>query len=192
MGCANRVGDYLIANKNGWFEMKGTGSNPMENLVILSEQHREGHISFGDVIALRAHNGRFVTAAPDGHVEAVTNDMNDDSMWTIYGTLGASSGYVHSRDRVMFRGDSGFISSKASPSGEHVRSDTNDRSEAVWTLKKVWEKQCKSRPWPQQVKTAIHCPHTTKEAALSSTKPCSGQPCGCPGLCSLYSQTLSG
>lgn len=67
--------------------------------------------------------------------------MNDNSMWTIYGTLGASSGYVHSRDRVMFRGDSGFISSKASPSdgGEHVRSDTNDRSEAVWTLKKVWE-----------------------------------------------------
>jgi len=137
--CANRVGDYLIANKNGWFEMKGTGSNPMENLVILSEQHREGHISFGDVITLRAHNGRFVTAAPDGHVEAVTNDMNDNSMWTIYGTLGASSGYVHSRDRIMFRGDRGFISSKASPSGEHVRSDTNDRSEAVWTLNKVWE-----------------------------------------------------
>jgi hypothetical protein len=135
----NKDGSYLVLNKNGWFEMIGNGAGHMENVVILSQQQREGHVSYGDLIAMRGHNGRFVTAAMDGHLEAVSTDILELGVWQIYGTVGSSSGYIHSRDQVVLKGGLGFVGSTSSPDGEHVRADASDQSQAVWQITKVWE-----------------------------------------------------
>lgn len=134
----NTDGDYLLLNRNGWFQLQGNGADPMENCVILSMQHREGHISYGDPIMLRGHNGRFITTSLDGRLEAVSRAWTDFAQFKFYGTLGSSSGYVHSRDEVMLKGARGFVDSVSNGGAEHVTADGTDRANSKWIVQKVW------------------------------------------------------
>merc|ERR1711939_678848 len=134
----NTDGDYLLLNRNGWFQLQGNGANPMENCVILSMQHREGHISYGDPIMLRGHNGRFITTSLGGRLEAVSRAWTDFAQFKFYGTLGSSSGYVHSRDEVMLKGARGFVDSVSNGGAEHVTADGTDRANSKWIVQKVW------------------------------------------------------
>merc|ERR1711988_1175674 len=69
-----------------------------DHFVLVSPLHREGVVTFGDDIALRAHNGRMVSIRTEGELEAVSESLTDTSSFKLVGTAGASSGVVHSRD----------------------------------------------------------------------------------------------
>jgi len=118
--------------------MKGNGAMPMENCVILSMQHEEGHISFGDPIMLRGHNGRFITTSLDGRLEAVSRSWSEWAQWKFYGDIGASSGYVHSRDMIMLKGQRGFVNALVADGGEHVTAHGDDKANSKWQVLKVW------------------------------------------------------
>merc|ERR1711871_601967 len=89
------------------------GGRPLDNwhhFAVLSALHREGVISYGDKLVLRAHNGRFVSVREDNRaLEAVSRAITDQSEFTIIGGPGFGSGYVHSGDMVALRSIRGFI-----------------------------------------------------------------------------------
>merc|ERR1712010_36643 len=111
----NLVLEFMICDRNGWITMSNSGTP------------REGLVTFGDSISLRAHNGRMISVRSTGELEAVSESLTDTSNFKLLGTQGASSGVVHSRDFVILKtssGQGGFVDAMAkehrvaiSPSG---------------------------------------------------------------------------
>lgn len=137
----NKDGEYLLLDRNGWFGMNGNGGDPMENVIVLSPLHREGHISFGDPLTLRGHNGRFVSTSLDGRLEAVSTSFNELAQWQFYGTLGSSSGFVHSRDMIKIKGVRGFVDTVISEDNSQVTANGRDSELAKWIILKQWEQK---------------------------------------------------
>jgi hypothetical protein len=139
----NREMQYLQVDHNGWGTVRGHPQGNWDHFAVLSNEHREGHVSFGDRIVLRAHNGRFVSIRQDNQaMEAVSRAITDQSMFQILGTTsGASSGYVHSRDMVVLKGPSGYL--EAVPQGDTVHAVAGPSGHYTpateFQLKKVWD-----------------------------------------------------
>ena len=57
----NNDRQYLQIDHNGWGTLRGHPTGNWDHFAVLSNEHREGHISYGDRVTLRAHNGRFVS-----------------------------------------------------------------------------------------------------------------------------------
>merc|ERR1711918_251043 len=57
----NLVKEYMVCDDNGWLTMSNSGVGTWDHFVLVSPLHREGVVTFGDDIALRAHNGRMVS-----------------------------------------------------------------------------------------------------------------------------------
>jgi hypothetical protein len=135
----NLVKEYMVCDHNGWLTMSNSGVGTWDHFVLVSPLHREGVVTFGDDIALRAHNGRMVSIRTEGELEAVSESLTDTSSFKLVGTAGASSGVVHSRDFVILHSGSGYIDAMAhqprvalDPSGHHTPA-------THFQLMKVWE-----------------------------------------------------
>merc|ERR1712072_773557 len=139
----NRNQQYLQIDHNGWGTVHGHPDGNWDHLAVLSNEHREGHISFGDRVILRAHNGRFISIRQDNKaLEDVSRSITDQSQFQMLGTMsGASTGYVHSRDMVVLKAASGYL--EAVPQGNAVRAVTGPTGHytpnSEFQLKKVWD-----------------------------------------------------
>merc|ERR1711966_308604 len=109
----NLVKEYMVCDHNGWLTMSNPGVGTWDHFVLVSPLHREGIVTFGDDVALRAHNGRMVSIRTEGELEAVSESLTDTSSFKLIGTAGASSGVVHSRDFVILHSQTGYIDAKA-------------------------------------------------------------------------------
>jgi len=134
--------EFLQIDHNGWGTVRGHPDGNWDHFAILSDEHRQGHISYGDRIVLRAHNGRFVSIREDNRaVEAVSRSITEQGQFKIIGAGGTSSGYVHARDKVVLQASEGFL--EAVPLGSSNRAVTapsgryNPQTE--WILQKIWD-----------------------------------------------------
>ena len=57
----NKNQQYLQIDHNGWGTVHGHPDGNWDHFAVLSNEHREGHVSFGDRVVLRAPNGRFIS-----------------------------------------------------------------------------------------------------------------------------------
>jgi hypothetical protein len=139
----NKNQQYLQIDHNGWGTVHGHPDGNWDHFAVLSNEHREGHVSFGDRVVLRAHNGRFISIRQDNKaLEAVSRSITDQSQFQMLGTMsGASTGYVHSRDMVVLKAASGYL--EAVPQGNAVRAVTGPTGHytpnSEFQLKKVWD-----------------------------------------------------
>ena len=88
----NKQNEYLQADHNGWIYYRAKADGNWDHFTMLSPIHREGKVSYGDQIVMRAHNGRMVSSRTGGNLEAVSMVPTDDSVFTILGIEGASTG----------------------------------------------------------------------------------------------------
>ena len=88
----NKQNEYLQADHNGWIYYRAKADGNSDHFTMLSPIHREGKVSYGDQIVMRAHNGRMVSSRTGGNLEAVSMVPTDDSVFTILGIEGASTG----------------------------------------------------------------------------------------------------
>lgn len=140
----NNDRQYLQIDHNGWGTLRGHPTGNWDHFAVLSNEHREGHISYGDRVTLRAHNGRFVSIRTDNRaLEAVSRSIAEESVFQILGSMqGANTGYVHSRDMVVLRGAEGFLDAVPLPEGSAVRAVTGDIMDpqaSPFQIKKVWD-----------------------------------------------------
>jgi len=139
---SNKDNQFLQIDHNGWATIHGHPDGNWDHFAVLSNEHREGHISYGDRVVFRAHNGRFVSIREDNRaMEAVSRAITDQSEFKILGAAGASTGYVHSRDMVVLQAAEGFL--EAVPLGGVIRAMTapsgrrNPNVEFLMT--KIWD-----------------------------------------------------
>merc|ERR1711918_141228 len=117
----NKENEYLQADHNGWIYYRAKADGNWDHFTILSPIHREGKVSFGDQIVMRAHNGRMVPT--------------DNSVFTILGIEGASTGIIHDRDVIVLRNFEGFVDGarvSMGPTGHLANM-------AVMTIQRVWD-----------------------------------------------------
>lgn len=140
----NTERQYLQVDHNGWGTIRGRPVANWAHFAVLSNEHREGHVSYGDRIVFRAHNGRFVSIRTDNEaLEAVSRAITDNCQFQIFGSsMGASTGFVHSRDMCQIRSAFGFLES--TPKGNTVRAVTSptanhQSSVTLFQIGKVWD-----------------------------------------------------
>jgi hypothetical protein len=140
----NSDNQFLQIDHNGWGTIHGHPDGNWDHFAILSNEHRDGHVSYGDRIVLRAHNGRFVSIREDNRaVEAVSRSITEQGQFRIIGAGGTSSGYVHARDKVMLQAAEGYL--EAIPLGGDIRAVTapseHTGPQTEWVLQKIWDNQ---------------------------------------------------
>jgi len=140
----NRDNEFLQIDHNGWGTIHGHPDGNWDHFAVLSNEHREGHVSYGDRIVLRAHNGRFVSIREDNRaLEAVSRSITEQGQFRIIGASGTSSGYVHARDKVVLQAPEGFL--EAIPLGGDIRAVTapseHTGKQTEWILQKIWDAQ---------------------------------------------------
>jgi hypothetical protein len=136
----NPTFEYLQIDHNGWATMGGKPADNWHHFVVLSSIHREGVISYGDKLVLRAHNGRFVSVRQDSlALEAVSRSITDESEFTLIGGPGFGSGYAHDRDMVCLRNYQGYIDSKHGETRVNMGQDGHYGPDNVLQMKKVWD-----------------------------------------------------
>merc|ERR1711990_300554 len=62
--------EFMQSDANGWVYLRAS-NGAWDHFDILSPLHREGPVSFGDQVLLRAHNTKLVSVRPGGGLEAV-------------------------------------------------------------------------------------------------------------------------
>jgi hypothetical protein len=137
----NLVLEFMICDRNGWITMSNSGTS-WDHFVVISDIHREGLITFGDSISLRAHNGRMISVRSTGELEAVSESLTDTSNFKLLGTQGASSGVVHSRDFVILKtssGQGGFVDAMAKEHRVAISPSGHDSPSNHFQILKVWE-----------------------------------------------------
>jgi len=137
----NLVLEFMICDRNGWITMSNSGTS-WDHFVLISGTHREGLVTFGDSISLRAHNGRMISVRSTGELEAVSESLTDTSSFKLLGTQGASSGVVHSRDFVILKtssGQGGFVDAMAKEHRVAISPSGHDSPSNHFQLLKVWE-----------------------------------------------------
>lgn len=132
--------EYFQVDHNGWASMGGKPTDNFHHFAVLSSIHREGAVSYGDKLVLRAHNGRFVSVRQDNlALEAVSRAITDESEFTVIGAPGFGSGYVHSRDMVVLRNYQGYISSVNGEARVSMGKDGHAGPKNIFQMTKVWD-----------------------------------------------------
>merc|ERR1712054_61097 len=100
--------EYMQSDANGWVYLRAS-NGAWDHFDILSPLHREGPVSFGDQVLLRAHNTKLVSVRPGGGLEAVKQTPDLSCVFTLVG----KSGIVHNDASVSFRSAAGYINAAA-------------------------------------------------------------------------------
>merc|ERR1712185_739743 len=100
--------ETLQSDKNGWIFIR-PNAGKADGMDILSPLHREGPVSFGDQVVLRAHSTKLVSVRPGGGLEAVKQTPDLSCVFTLVG----KSGIVHNDATVAFRSAAGYINAAA-------------------------------------------------------------------------------
>jgi|ERR1711871_17358 len=133
--------EFLNADRNGWLSIKSVSSGRWTHFVVLNPNNREGHITFGDLVVLRAHNGRMVRALPDGHIQAITELVDSSCEFSFVGTVGHGSGVVHDQDAMAIKANYGGLIDASNMLHAQLSSNTDMNKDTVWKIKKVWTDQ---------------------------------------------------
>jgi len=133
--------EYLNADKNGWLSIKSVASGRWAHFVVLNPNNREGHITFGDLVVLRAHNGRMVRSLPNGDIQAVTEMVDSSCEFTFIGTVGHGSGIVHDQDSLAVKAIYGGLIDSTNVVHAKLNSNVEMNKDSVWKIKKVWTDQ---------------------------------------------------
>merc|ERR1712054_691070 len=96
-------------------------------------------VSFGDQIVMRAHNGRMVSSRTGGNLEAVSMVPTDNSVFTILGIEGASTGIIHDRDVIVLRNFEGFVDAAGDGARVSMGPTGHLANMAVMTIQRVWD-----------------------------------------------------
>merc|ERR1712139_732277 len=100
--------EFMQSDANGWVYLRAS-NGAWDHFDILSPLHREGPVSFGDQVLLRAHNTKLVSVRPGGGLEAVKRTPDLSCVFTLVG----KSGIVHNDASVSFRSAAGYINAAA-------------------------------------------------------------------------------
>merc|ERR1712188_230994 len=104
----NKYEEFMQSDANGWVHLRAS-NGAWDHFDILSPLHREGPVSFGDQVLLRAHNTKLVSVRPGGGLEAVKQTPDLSCVFTLVG----KSGIVHNDATVAFRSAAGYINAAA-------------------------------------------------------------------------------
>jgi len=104
----NKFEEFMQSDANGWVYLRAS-NGAWDHFDILSPLHREGPVSFGDQVLLRAHNTKLVSVRPGGGLEAVKQTPDLSCVFTLVG----KSGIVHNDASVSFRSAAGYINAAA-------------------------------------------------------------------------------
>merc|ERR1711975_193017 len=104
----NKYEEFMQSDANGWVYLRAS-NGAWDHFDILSPLHREGPVSFGDQVLLRAHNTKLVSVRPGGGLEAVKQTPDLSCVFTLVG----KSGIVHNDASVSFRSAAGYINAAA-------------------------------------------------------------------------------
>merc|ERR1712139_318427 len=104
----NKFEEFMQSDANGWVYLRAS-NGAWDHFDILSPLHREGPVSFGDQVLLRAHNTKLVSVRPGGGLEAVKQTPDLSCVFTLVG----KSGIVHNDATVAFRSAAGYINAAA-------------------------------------------------------------------------------
>jgi len=135
----NKENEYLQADHNGWIYYRAKADGNWDHFTVLSPIHREGKVSFGDQIVMRAHNGRMVSSRTGGNLEAVSMVPTDNSVFTILGIEGASTGIIHDRDVIVLRNFEGFVDAAGDGARVSMGPTGHLANMAVMTIQRVWD-----------------------------------------------------
>lgn len=135
----NKQNEYLQADHNGWIYYRAKADGNWDHFTMLSPIHREGKVSYGDQIVMRAHNGRMVSSRTGGNLEAVSMVPTDDSVFTILGIEGASTGIIHDRDTIVLRNFEGFVDASGDGARVSMGPTGHLANMAVMTIQRVWD-----------------------------------------------------
>merc|ERR1712070_514930 len=96
----NHDNDYLTAGPNGWGNLK-PHTLGWSKFLVLSPLHKTGLVSYGDVIMLRAHNGKILSTGIKSpwNLEAVDDVATEEGIFRIVG----KTGVVHNHDQIALR-----------------------------------------------------------------------------------------
>jgi len=136
--------ETLQSDKNGWIFIR-PNAGKADGMDILSPLHREGPVSFGDQVVLRAHSGKMVSVNGLGAIQA-THTVPD---LTCVFTLVGKSGMIHNDDEVALRSAAGYIA--ASEGAQRAHLDTSGHFVSTYNFK-------------------LHFPTHTKPAAAKGAK----------------------
>merc|ERR1711998_186843 len=100
--------EFMQSDANGWVYLRAS-NGAWDPFDILSPLHREGPVSYGDQVLLRAHNTKLVSVRPGGGLEAVKQTPDLSCVFTLVG----KSGIVHNDATVAFRSAAGYINAAA-------------------------------------------------------------------------------
>merc|ERR1712216_902868 len=100
--------EFMQSDANGWVYLRAS-NGAWDHFDILSPLHREGPVSYGDQVLLRAHNTKLVSVRPGGGLEAVKQTPDLSCVFTLVG----KSGIVHNDATVAFRSAAGYINAAA-------------------------------------------------------------------------------
>jgi len=135
----NKQNEYLQADHNGWIYYRAKADGNWDHFTVLSPIHREGKVSFGDQVVMRAHNGRMVSSRTGGNLEAVSMVPTDNSVFTILGIEGASTGIIHDRDVIVLRNFEGFVDAAGDGARVSMGPTGHLANMAVMTIQRVWD-----------------------------------------------------
>lgn len=114
----NSKRETMQSDTNGWLFIRPK-DHKVDGFDILSPLHREGPVSFGDQVVLRAHTGKMVSVTGDGQLEATKLTPDLTCVFTIVG----KSGMIHNDDKVALRSAAGYIA--ASEGAQRAHLDTS-------------------------------------------------------------------
>merc|ERR1711966_297896 len=110
--------EFMQSDANGWVYLRAS-NGAWDHGDILSPLHREGPVSFGDQVVLRAHTGKMASVTGDGQLEATKLTPDLTCVFTIVG----KSGMIHNDDKVALRSAAGYIA--ASEGAQRAHLDTS-------------------------------------------------------------------
>jgi len=137
----NMNAEYLTADKNGWLSIRATSSGRWAHYVILNPRNEEGRITYGDLIVLRAHNGRMVRSLPDRTIQAITELVDDACEFQLQGAIGHSSGIVHDQDMLAIKANYGGLVDSSHENHAKLSSFEVQNKDTLWKIKKIWTDQ---------------------------------------------------
>jgi hypothetical protein len=101
----NRFNEFLQSDPNGWVYLRGSNGD-WNHFDVLSPLHRQGLVTYGDEVILRAHNTKMLSVTSGNNLAAVKLIPDINCVWTLIGGMGP----IHNMDRVALRAQhSGFI-----------------------------------------------------------------------------------
>merc|ERR1711988_1907676 len=137
----NMDAEYLTADKDGWLSIMATSSGRWAHYVILNPRNEEGRITYGDLIVLRAHNGRMVRSLPDRTIQAITELVDDSCEFQLQGAIGHSSGIVHDQDMLAIKANYGGLIDSSNSRHASLSPFEVQNKNTLWKIKKVWTDQ---------------------------------------------------